>query len=440
MIYNLYLNKRGNMFLHKLCSILFLSTIMFSQDPEFLLNEGEKYLASGQINEAENSFNNSLKVDPSFAPALQALSKVYLHKGDLKKANEFSIKAVQADEDFRDWSNQIVQIIESMSKAKKSTTLEEAIKGYESIIANHPYYSDAYFYLGYRHYKSQDIESASMSFSKALEIYPDHKNAKTMLGNITKKLLNDGNKSYKRGDLSKAISYYEKALVYDPRFYLAYFQLGVLQKKQGQSKAAIESLNKVLDIKPDHDKTWFTLGSAYETDGNSDLAIENYQKAIEINPEYSKAYGNLGKLFTEQKAYTRAEEVLKTAIQIDSKYADGYMRLGLLFIEKQNYEEAISNLKISTELDEKDYNKYFNLASSYNHLEKWNEAADAAQSCIDLKKKFGGGWLELGLAELGRKNKTRAKKHFEQARKDRDWRKMAERKIDEINNPAKYEK
>ena len=41
---------------------------------------------------------------------------------------------------------------------------------------------------------------------------------------------------------------------------------------------------------------------------------------------------------------------------------------------------------------------------------------------------------------LGKKNKIRAKRHFEEARKDRDWRKLAERKIDEINNPAKYEK
>ena len=32
----------------------------------------------------------------------------------------------------------------------------------------------------------------------------------------------------------------------------------------------------------------------------------------------------------------------------------------------------------------------------------------------------------------------RKKFSFEEARKDRDWRKMAERKIDEINNPAKY--
>ena len=94
----------------------------------------------------------------------------------------------------------------------------------------------------------------------------------------------------------------------------------------------------------------------------------------------------------------------------------------------------------STELDKKDYNKFFNLASAYNELEMWNDAAQAAQSCIDIKRKFGGGWLELGLAELGKKNKTRAKKHFEEARKDRAWRKMAERKIDEINNPSKYEK
>ena len=42
----------------------------------------------------------------------------------------------------------------------------------------------------------------------------------------------------------------------------------------------------------------------------------------------------------------------------------------------------------------------------------------------------------FGMLELLMYNK----KHFEEARKDRDWRKMAERKIDEINNPAKYEK
>ena len=47
---------------------------------------------------------------------------------------------------------------------------------------------------------------------------------------------------------------------------------------------------------------------------------------------------------------------------------------------------------------------------------------------------------EKGVAEHGKGNKTRALKYFDEANKYRDWRKLAQRKIDEINNPTKYEK
>ena len=423
--------------------LLLMTTVIFSQDPESLLSQGESMLNSGDISGAELSFNDALKADPSFAPALQALSKLSLHKGDLKKANEYSIKAVQADEDFRDWSLKIGKITEQIQNGNRNVQqrlFEEAIAEYDKIAQAHPYFPDAEFYKGLTRFRQKDIESAARHFSNALKIYSDHQKARKGLDNVTKQFLNAGNKAYKRGDLSKATSYYEKALEFDPEFYLAYFQLGVLQKKQGQSKSAIRSLNKVLEINPEHDKTWFTLGTAYETDGNIEKAIEHYLKAIDINTGYSKAYGNLGKLFTEKQEYKKAEDILKTIVQIDTEYSDGFMRLGLLYLDLENYDGAASNLEKSIDLDDKDYNKFFNLASAYNHLEKWNEAASSAQSCIDLKKKFGGGWLELGLAEMGRKNRTRAKRHFEEARKDRDWRKMAERKIDEILNPAKYEK
>lgn len=428
---------------NKLIKIIFLTSFIFSQDPEQLLSQGESKLGSGDIVEAEVLFNDALKVDPSFAPALKALSKLSLYKGDLKKANEYSNQAVQADEDFRDWSLKIGKITEHIQNGNRNVQqgmFEEAIKEYDMISASHPYFPDAHFYKGLTRFRQKDIESAARHFSNALKIYPDHQKARKGLDNVTKQFLNAGNKSYKRGNLSKATSYYEKALEFDPEFYLAYFQLGVLQKKQGQSKSAIESLKKVLEIKPDHDKTWFTLGTAYETDGSIEKAIEHYRKAIDINPGYSKAYGNLGKLYTDKQDYKEAENTLKIIAQIDPEYADGFMRLGLLYLELENYSDAADNLEKSIAIDKNDYNKYFNLASAYNHLERWSDAASSAQSCIDLKKKFGGGWLELGLAEMGKKNKTRAKRHFEEARKDRDWRKMAERKIDEINNPAKYEK
>ena len=421
----------------------FFVGILLSQSPDKLLEDGNSELQNGNLTLAEDLFNQALKIDPSFAPALKSLSKLYLHMGNLKKANEYSIEAVQKDEDFREWSNVIAKISENIQNGNRNVQqglFEEAIKNYERISKDHPYFPDAEFYKGLTRFRQKDIEGAAEFFKKTLEIYPEHKKARKGLENVTKQFLNAGNKSYKRGDVSKAREYYEKALGFDSNFYLAYFQLGVLQKKQGQSKKAIESLQKVIEIKPDHDKTWFTLGTAYETDGSIEKAIEHYRKAIDINPGYSKAYGNLGKLYTDKQDYKEAENTLKIIAQIDPEYADGFMRLGLLYLELEKYSDAADNLEKSIAIDKNDYNKYFNLASAYNHLERWSDAASSAQSCIDLKKKFGGGWLELGLAEMGKKNKTRAKRHFEEARKDRDWRKMAERKIDEINNPAKYEK
>ena len=431
------------MFIFKIFLTFILLSIVFSQDPELLLEKGQNELASGYLLESEQTFQKALQIDPSFAPALQALSKLSLHKGNLKKANEFSIQAVQADEDFRDWSLKIGKISEQIQNGNRNVQqglYEEAILEYEKILKIHPYFPDAEFYMGLTRFRQKDIENAARHFSNALKIYPNHAKARKGLDNVTKQFLNIGNKSYKNGDLSKAIKFYKKSLEFDPEFYLAYFQLGVLEKKQGNSKLAISNLNKVLELKPEHDKTWFTLGTAYESDQLIDEAIVHYLKAIELNPRYSKAYGNVGKLLTEKEEYAKAEDLLKTIVQIDPSFADGFMRLGLLYIVQEKYKEAINNLKSSVQLDDKDYNKFFNLASAQNKNEEWSQASISAQKCVDLKRKFGGGWLELGIAELGKNNRTRAKKHFEEARKDREWRELAERKIDEINNPAKYQK
>ena len=61
---------------------------------------------------------------------------------------------------------------------------------------------------------------------------------------------------------------------------------------------------------------------------------------------------------------------------------------------------------------------------------------------VEVSLKFeSGGWFELGIAEYcsGSGNKNASINHFERARNDRDWRKMAEYEIDRVRNPEKYE-
>ena len=171
-----------------------------------------------------------------------------------------------------------------------------------------------------------------------------------------------------------------------------------------------------------------------------DSAIVKYKKAIELNPGYTKAYGNLGNIYTLQENYDLAKDILRTAIQIDPEYADGHLRLGVVFSQQELFLEASEQFKKATDYDEKNHDAWFRYASSLNSIGEFLKASQAAQKCIDIKTKFGGGWYEKGIAEFGKGNKTRALKYFDEANKYRDWRKLAQRKIDEINNPTKYEK
>ncbi|MBL7013795.1 MAG: tetratricopeptide repeat protein [Candidatus Marinimicrobia bacterium] len=422
---------------------LILTSLILAQDPEALLQTAETQMASGDFEGAEASLKQSLGVDPSFAPAHIGLSKLALHKGDLKKANEHSNTAVQMDEDFRDWSKQLDGIrigIQNGTQAVERGQFPEAVNEFEKILGNFPYFSEAYFYIGLTKFRAKDMDGAASNWGKALELYPNHRKARKGLNNITKQYLNNGNKAYKTGNLDKALTYYHQALKYDDSFYLAYFQIGVIEKKQGNSDRAIENFLKVLELKPEYAKAWFTLGVAYEVDNKLSEATNAYLKAIEINVGYTKAYGNLAKIYTDDEKYDQALDLLKTAIQIDPDYADGYMRMGLVHAKQGNSEDAISNLEIATSLNERNYNLWFTLAEQYNLAGKWDDAINAALKCKDLKKSFGGSWYEMGVGEMGKKNRMRAKKYFEEARKDRNWRKLAERKIDEINNPAKYQK
>jgi len=427
--------------------LLFVTTIvnsfLFCQDPEVLLAEANSKMKIGELKLADSLLNESLKIDPSFAPAHVGFSELWLRKGDLVKANESATKAVQMDEDFRSWWNGLNDIRNRIQNGKRNVQqgqFDSAIQEYEAITEKYPYFPEAQFYMGLTKFRQKDIEGAAFYFSEALKIYPGHQKARKGLNNVTKQLLNNGNKAYKRGDLEKATQYYLKAVKFDEQFYLAFYQLGVLEKKMGNSDLAISYFNKAIEIKPDFHKAWFTLGTSYEADNNLDSAIVKYNKAIELNPGYTKAYNNLGNIFTLKEDYESAKDVLLTAIQIDPTYADAYLRLGVVFSEQELFIEASAQFKKATEYNEKNYDAWFRYASALNSIKQYEDASFAAQKCIDIKMKFGGGWYEKGVAEHGKGNKTRALKYFDEANKYRNWRKLAQRKIDEINNPTKYEK
>ena len=170
---------------------IFVITLAFPEDFQSIVNTANNKIKSGDLWSAEILLQNVLNVDPSFAPASIAYSKIWLYKGDLSKANEYASLAVRIDEDFRPWWKNLNKIragIQNGQKYYHQSNFDKAFDEYRAISEDFPYFSKAHYNMGMIKYKQKDFKKAIIFFENALKIYPDYHKAKKALNNVKKRL------------------------------------------------------------------------------------------------------------------------------------------------------------------------------------------------------------------------------------------------------------
>ncbi len=434
--------------MQKLILSLILVTIIGAQTPEALMQDGQAMLDSNDLEGARIALEQALQADPTFAPVMILLSKVYLRMGDMTKTQEYIRNAIDTDpenQEYRDEFDRLNEINTLMADGQRNLQngdLEGAYESYRIVLEKFPFFSEADYSMGLVKFRERDFPAAVAHFKKTLELNPQHENARTAISNVAKNRFNEGNTSYRRRDLEGALKAYENVLEIDESFYQAHYQIGVIQSKMGNRTLAIEHYKKALEYAPSFYKGYYALALSQKANGDIKGALESLQSAVDINPGYDKAYGAMGDIYIDQKKYDEAISVLNTAIQVNPQYAKGYLSLGIIYSEQDQFDLAISNLEMATSLNKKSYMSWFHLAVVYNATNDCENAKRAARSCTDIKPNFGGGWLELGIAEWcgGKGSKRAAENALEKARNDRSWRKSAEYELDKVRNPKKYQK
>ena len=370
-----------------------------------------------------------------------------IRKGDLKEAGSKLKEAIESEPEnqgYRDEFEKMNELNTLMSKGNRSMKNGDADQAFESFRVAYekfPNYPESVFNMGLTHFRKKEFTDAVEYFNKTLEIYPDHKTASAAIRNVAKNYFNNGNQSYKRGDLEGALASYDEVLKVDESFFQAHYQIGVIQSKMGDKSAAVASYEKALAVNPKFYKGFFALGLAKSSMDDKDGAIAALESAVDIYPGYDKAYGAMGDIYISAKNHEKAKQVLTMSITVNPNYSKGYASLGVVYSEEQDWEQAVSNLEMAVALNDRDAMSFFRLAGAQNALGNCDGAKSAARSSTELKQRFGGAWFELGVAEWcgGKGNKTAALNAFERARNDRTWRTMAEYEIDKVKNPQKYE-
>jgi len=404
-------------------------------------------IENGDWNGAEELLKSILSTNADYAPALVQLAHIAVRNSMMDKTKDYLRQAIDIEpenEEYRTEYNELNEVNKFMSQAARELDAgeyENATNSYLQVIEKYPYMTEAIYSIGIVKLRQEDYDGAVDYFNQALAVNPNHEKSGKSLKSVAGRMFNEGNDYYRRRDYSTAKDFYTKVVSIDDSFYQAHYQLGVVQTRLRNLGGAVTSYAKAVEAKPDFYQGWYGLGIAKRSSGDDNGALVAFQKAVKINPNYAKAYCAMGDIYYKTNQIDKAQNSCQQAIQADASYAKPYITIAAINIDRKQYEQALVNLEIATSLDRKDDKAWYRIAQVQNILGNCEEAKVAARKSLDISNKFGGAWVEMGIAEYcgGSGNKTAALNSLERAKSDRTWKSFAEHEMDKIRNPHRYE-
>lgn len=153
---------------------------------------------------------------------------------------------------------------------------EEAASWLRRSIAHEDTCADAHNDLGRALALMKDFEGAIREYSRAIEIYPQHRLAPNNLGNTYLSL----------GRIDEAIAQYQRTLEIDPRNIFATYNMGIAFQTRGDVDAAIDQYLRVLELQPnDYFAHWarYNAGVLLRRRGEIDEGVRLVQEAARVN-------------------------------------------------------------------------------------------------------------------------------------------------------------
>ena len=267
-----------------------------------------------------------------------------------------------------------------------------------------------------------------------------------------------GSESLERGELKKALGYFQQAIEEDANFARAYVGIAVAYNNLGDSEevASVEAYSKTeafarkaLELDDNLDSAHMWLGKALvagdwdwsgaereiqralEINPNSagahamyggwlylqdrpDEAIAEYRRALEIEPLLARRYVGLGSAYFFARRYDEALAQFQKALRLDPD-ANVHESFAWAYREKGMYKESVAEfLQVSDSIP-----KLAHLGNTYARAGNKAEANKAVQKLIEMSKKRVGNYA-VALVYTGMGDKDRAIERLERAYKVRD--------------------
>ena len=228
------------------------------------LSYGALFFQRGYLDQAEASFQQALRDDPTSAEALYGIGSVYLNQSKNAAARE---------------------------------TFERVVK----LTANYPdTLPDAWNNLGVLATRDGRVNDSLRCFQEALRLSPHHLLSLDNLGNAYR--------LQKRWDDARKVL--ESALEVAPEDPEANYSLGMVFAQTDDTAKAYDYLQRALKARPVYPEALNNLGVLYVVTQRRDQAVASFEESIRVAPAFDQAYLNLARVYVLEGARDKARGVL----------------------------------------------------------------------------------------------------------------------------------
>ncbi len=187
-----------------------------------------------------------------------------------------------------------------------------------------------------------------------------------------------------KGNLNKAVEYYETALRQDIAGGAIYLNLANLYYDLEQYNSAVDIYKQGIKMQPNFTAYHIGLAESYLALKNYSLAENSLLKAVELNPKGYYSYYLLGLVNKERKEYNRAFNYLSEALQNNPNYVKAYLTEGQIHLEKEDYYNAISSFLMAVEKNEEYAESRYYLGLAYYRAEMYEAARAQLRKALHI--------------------------------------------------------
>jgi tetratricopeptide (TPR) repeat protein len=292
---------------------------------------GRIAIETGNAEQALDSFERAVSVNPFFEPAYLAQAAFHESRQDRDKAIAVLQKYLQrVNPHNREARQHLIQLY----VATKNYTA--GLAELEKLLKDDPSNLDARLRMALIYGEKKEFSKAIEQLTDVLKARPAELKVRDYLGYLYEETK----------DFPKAIEAYRLNLQLDQTFTDSHIHLGVLQYRLKQFPEAITHLREAVRLAPKQPEPHIVLGLAHLQSEQYEQASAAFEEGIRYNPNNADLYFNLGTAYDKLNRFEDVVRAMETALSLDPHHADALNYLGYSYAERGiKIDEALSLTK-----------------------------------------------------------------------------------------------